>query len=462
MVQAPTGAEVLAYGRDYDKENENLAEELLRKLRKNLNGYYAATGSKYITDPEAIEALTEVIGLMENLYIRYEDKADFDNISDYENQILGANCLPTLETLRHLKQMSDSFVRIMALAHGFKDRQKTKFPWEDIIKKKLHISPLSQNEVDYMNKVCRYRWQRTVFFWTHSCVVDNNDIHCLYTGINNSGKTNTDVCMMREGNKYFREFWHVEEEPGVPLHKFSMKKDVMYTPAPEAVTEYIGTRKFQTVAVTEGMGAAINLRSLNKQTIDMGIDAFRKRFQNCIVGYEYQVNKRPTALMMERYNNWIQKMGQRHMVLSLPNAYVNRADKFFFTELDDLRTDDEVNVWIRHKNPNYVTTMYAPKMGPRAQRRFDNFRNAAEESLKKARETKTTFKDIEYGLIREMYEQETNNNIVRIDIPNQLRENFDWDDKRITKFMKKYQDYIELLKIQKWQAKEVAQVGAAN
>jgi hypothetical protein len=187
----------------------------------------------------------------------------------------------------------------------------------------------------------------------------------------------------------------------------------------------------------------------------MGVNAFRKRFQNCIVGYEYQVNDRATKLLMERFTTWIQKMGKKHSVLSIPSPFINKKDKFYFAELDDLRSDDQMSYWIQFKNPNYAGVMYAPKMGVKRQKKFEEYRQITEEDLYKAKETKTTFKDEEYSLIHDIYEREADGSMARIDIPTYLREEVAWeDDKRIGKFMRKYEDYVALMKIRTMRKKK--------
>lgn len=206
-------------------------------------------------------------------------------------------------------------------------------------------------------------------------VIEEGDAHILLSGPNLSGKTDTALPFLGAANKYLVEYFHVKkynethlklhpEDADIPQRRFSIKKDVYVTPEGDELKNRFVQEQFQTIDVNEGMEAGNNMQSNKAQTVELGIKRFTTRSYHNIVIWEYQVQKRMTAMMLEGMNFWMQKMRKRHYILSIPSTLVRKKDPYYMQELEKCRTDSEISYWMRYLNPNYIHTFKAPHMKP--------------------------------------------------------------------------------------------------
>jgi hypothetical protein len=255
--------------------------------------------------------------------------------------------------------------------------------WDQELKKKLEFNePFTEDEQNFYD-VIQKDYRRFAFITTYYVVKCKGDAHILLSGPNNSGKTNTAILFLACCNKFLVDFWHVKkynemhlklhpELRDVPQRKFSIIKDVFVTPDSDQLKERFVQEQFQTIDINEGMEAATNLQSNKAEAVELGVKRFTTRSYHNIIVWEYQVQQRPTAMMLEGMNFWIQKMRKRHFVLSMASTLVRKKDPYYMKELDKCRTDNQISYWMKYINPNYIHTFKAPKLKAKYEKIFQN------------------------------------------------------------------------------------------
>ena len=241
-------------------------------------------------------------------------------------------------------------------------------------KKKLEFRPFTEQEQSFYDHINR-DYRRQAFLTAHYVVVEEGDAHILLSGPNLSGKTDTALPFLACCNKYLVDFYKVKryndihlkahpEDADVLQRRFSIKKDVYVTPEADELQQRFIQEQYQTIDINEGMEAATNMQSNKAEAVALGIKRFTTRSYHNIVIWEYQVQQRPTAMMLEGMNFWMQKMRKRHYILSIASTLVRKKDPYYMKELEKCRTDNQISYWMRYENPNYIHTFRAPHMKP--------------------------------------------------------------------------------------------------
>ena len=178
---------------------------------------------------------------------------------------------------------------------------------------------------------------------------------------------------------YLREYWAKQKLRGLPnecltqktlddltkVRHFSMKVDVSYYPDPESITARIGDgSRFNVMVITEGMKAAIDLRSWDANVIDMILELFTERASNNYISFEYQLTRRPPRMLRSRFNVWQHKPSQKWIVMSMPSSVYRNEDPLLTKEIEKKRGDKAVSHWLAHKSGNYnfIAKIKAPTL----------------------------------------------------------------------------------------------------
>lgn len=358
-----------------------------------------------IKDTVAIGELRKSFSQAKYLFNKYKEFNAAKNAQAYLDFLITQRELDTLSTIKNLETLSDLLATMLGIRHGFMDKIDDREPWDSTIKKKLEFPDMTDEERSYRAKLDR-EWKQLAFDVTYYIVKCKGDAHILLAGPNLSGKSNTAIPFLMMCNKILREFWkvdrynefYVEKHPevkGVKLRKFNIKKDVSVTPNSQELKDRFKNEQYQTIDVNEGMEAATNLQSMKAENIALAIRRFTTRSYHNIVVWEYQVQDRPTAMMLEGMNFWFQKMRKRHFILSIASTLVRKKDPYYLKELSKCRTDKEIGTWMTNKtkngNPNFVHVFRSPKMGPKLESRFQMWYWESKDKQAEGEKTRRSF-----------------------------------------------------------------------
>jgi len=467
---APQSAGII-FQHHYDRELEAQTEIKLMNMIKAFQEWCVrevrfVNGKKYvrpITDSEAIGELGQIYSEVGLLCDAYKEKDAVKMIDDYLEWLSHQHELDGPSTLANLRSLAKIVAENLKRKHRFMDRMEEKKPWDREIKKKLEFNPLTPEEEAFYNKLEK-EWIKLAWLLTYYVVKMEGDAHILLTGPNNSGKTNTATCLLRKCNWFLVNYWKVtkyndfwiEDHPecaNIPLDRFKIRRDVYVIPNPEQLELRFNSGQYQCIDVNEGMEAATSLQSQKKEVVSLGINRFVSRSYHNIVIWEYQVQHRSTAMMLEGMNFWIQKMKKRHFVLSMPSSLVRKRDPYNFLKLDKCEDDDEIGRWMV-KQKNYIHTFRAPRLNAHNQKIFKRWYHDQKELEKSAKEVRSK-KGVEYDLmIQNIWEKVNVSHVLSyIDLESSLDEmGYNNNDKKA--FMRDYSKYNRLKQYEKWNKKQ--------
>ena len=415
-----------------------------------------------ITDSEAIGEIREIYATVGMLCDKYNEPEAVKVIDAYLKWLSEQHELNGPATLNDLHTLAKIMANNLGRKHRFMDNLDKVKVWDRELKKKLEFHQFPPKVEEYFNKISG-EWRKLAFLLCWYVVVEGGDAHILLTGPNNSGKTNTACCILRKCNWYLINYWkvtkyneyYIEKHPesaAVPLDKFSIKRDCYVIPDPEALEKRFNSGQFQCIDVNEGMEAATSLQSMKKDVVSLGVNRFTSRSYHNIVIWEYQVQHRSTAMMIEGMNFWIQKMKKRHFVLSMPSSLVRKRDPYNFNQLDKCEDDDAIGDWMI-KQKNYVHTFKAPKLGPKNEKIFKQHYNEQKMLQKEGKDVRTK-KGLGYELmIKEMWERVNKDHTMSIlDLEGSLDE-MGYNKKDKDAFMRDYGKYGRIKSYEKWNKK---------
>jgi hypothetical protein len=132
------------------------------------------------------------------------------------------------------------------------------------------------------------------------------------------------------------------------------------------------------------------MQSNKADAIRLGIQRLTTRSYHNIIIWEYQVQQRPTGMMLEGMNFWMQKMRKRYYILSIASTLVRKKDPYYMKELEKCRSDNEISYWMKYSNPNYIHTFKAPHMKPKFRKIFQDHYWEQKEKQSKAETARKT------------------------------------------------------------------------
>lgn len=460
------------FQKNYDKECQHEIETGIAALLKTMTGYCIDTGATVITDAEVVAHITgnieEILQKCKQLYLKY--KEPLEKIERVETEISGLfriNCGkddPTNgpDMRDRLKKLQIMEIQDIALKHKLMDKTMEREPWEKGVKKKFFLNEIPEEEWAphelYLQGI-RRGWKKLVFLETAYMVMKNGDIVKLISGINNSGKTWTSLPQARMANWYLRNYWapqkpskNLAQETLDDLKKvkpFSMKRDVSYYPDPDSIRAKIaeGTR-FNTTPITEGMKAAINIRSWDPKVIDMILEIFTERASNNYMSFEYQLTRRPPKMLLARFNVWEHKPSQKWMVVSMPSSVYRTEDPLLTKEIEKLKGDRQVSHWLTHKkgNSNFVAKLKAPTLSPKYDALFKINRKEAKEEYEKGRKVKMSIGNEWYNKIAEYHKLVETGQMAYIKIPDLLKAR-KFNDAQVAQFLRDFNKWDRVMKL---------------
>lgn len=317
---------------------------------------------------------------------------------------------------------------------GFKDLSK---PW----KNKWNGETLIPFEY-YKN--IKEDWEKLAFLLTHHTVTNNGDIHGMDSGVNNSGKTNTAIAILKEMNRLYREYWKVSYNKNkfIEIPEFDLEKNIAYLPVESSLDDLLGDTQFRTQDLNEGMKFATRANWQNKKAQDAAATAYVARAHFPTVFYEYQVSTSPPGYFQTRFNLWIHKMSKRWMVVSSASGLYRKADPYYLDELTKLRTDEEISSWFVHKNPNYIIKMKAPRMTKKDEKKFKKLQAEAHLKLQSANRIKMELDDSMFIKIEELWKRVQNNEITKMDFEEVMKSDYpEMTKDQYRRFMRMYQKF---------------------
>ena len=456
----------LAFNLNYDKDLEENTSRKLINLIKSIKGYYVEYGQTTLADPVAIAEVSSIIEPMIRLFIKYHENTD--QLIQYRKILLQATTLETVPTLELLQYLNENLAQIMGVKHNFKDKTEEYEPWDKKLSKKLELpGQLKKSQEEQIGRTTDEVWEyykklkpkakKMAFLISWDVAMNEGDARILLSGPNKSGKTDTALILLYWINGFLRNFWKVSpwspkylathpERANDKLPKMKITKDfVLCSPDAEDMTRFQEGRQFITLDINEGMEKGTNLESLRAEVIKSAVKRFTTRVKHNVIIEEYQVAKRPTALMVEGMNYWIQKMGKKHFVLSMASHLVRKSDPYYFAELDKCRDDKEIGRWMTGKgkkgNPNYIGTFKMPKLGDKARAKFDAEYDRQQQEKEEIESIKLHANNTVFAKIKEFW------NLINIehlmneqDIQQELL-SIGYKQAQITKFMYQYDKY---------------------
>lgn len=429
-------------------------------------------------DYELLAEIKGIISPLRRLYQKYHENTT--NVDYFNEQVKRAIVLDVQWTIDSLETLETEFLKLIAVKHKFMDKVEDYEPWEEKVKKKFQLRELNEaEEIYYATK--KTTWQQYCFFVSMFVVVRNGDFHALVAAPNDGGKTNTALMILREINRNYRNFWmlqpryrekiqpwqpdYLEKHPelkGQQLMKWSIRRDVMVKPSGDQIARRLEIEQYRCIDINEPMEAATNLQSMDRKVIQMGVKRYTTRSQHNALLYEYQVAKRPTALMLEGMNCWFNKMGLRWMVISMASHLYRRTDPYYMIEADKCRGDRAFSKWMVGKgengNPNYIIKCRAPKMPLFMESQFERFYKTEQDKERQEQEDKNAL-DLRYmNEIKIFWQQIEDEDIAYMDLPRILQEDYKFNANQIRKFMREFDKYDAIQKMMKMRIrnKEIA------
>lgn len=390
----PDGSETndkgLYFQPSYDRANENQLEWDITNMIGALQEFSVRNtkiieGKKHfplIYDSEAIGRIRRMFSTGKLILLKYKEDEAVEKVNMVLDFLTDQYALDTKQTIQNLELLSDLIARHLGQEQQFKDKTHAKFIWDSELKKKLEILEMLPEHQEFYSNI-QGMWRKLAFIITYYVVVCGGDAHILLSGPNNSGKTNTALSILAKCNWYLVNYWkvkrynevHTKEHPelaDVPQRRFSIKKDVYVTTEAHELQDRFKAEQYQCIDINEGMEVATNMQSQRADAVQVGVKRYTSRSYHNIVVWEYQVQQRPTAMMVEGMNFWIQKMRKRHFVLSVASTLVRKKDPYYFHELNKCRKERDISFWMKYLNPNYIATFKAPKLKERYVRIFQN------------------------------------------------------------------------------------------
>lgn len=462
----------------YDRANENQLETDIVNMIGSLQDY-RSRNARYvnshwevsdIADPMAIGAIRRMFSFGKLLLNKYKETQAVEQVNNYLKIFTMYPTLNTDAAIENLELLSDLIAKHLGQDQQFKDKTFATFVWDKELSKKLEFPQLSQDEQAYYDAI-KKDWRKLAWLITFYVVKCEGDAHILLSGPNLSGKTNTAICFLKQCNYYLVDYWkvkrynetHTKEHPedvGVLQRKFSIKKDVYVTPEASELQERFKSEQYQTIDINEGMEVATNTQSQKNDAVQMGVKRYTTRSYHNIVIWEYQVQKRPTAMMVEGMNFWFQKMRKKHFVLSLASTLIRKSDPYYFQELDKCRTENSISFWMRYLNPNYIKTFSAPRLKPRYKREFDLHYWRQKDKQAQALKVKTSRTKGYETMLEQIYtEINEKHTLSLIELSERLDE-LGYQDLDKKQFMRDYGKYKRVRLWENWGKKDEKQVGA--
>ena len=471
------------YQKNYDKECQHNIETGFGELSKVITDYSIKNGTEIITEWEAVGEIKSHIMIVlqwcKQLYYKYHEdtqtdpktgittmKEGYSRLKAFEKEITNAQWIEKPRTIEWLDIVQEYEIKDIAVKHKLMDKTMDKQPWEREVKKKFFLNEIPIEEwaphEAYLNSI-RTPWKRMNFLETGFMVLKNGDIVKLISGINNSGKTWTSMPQAHQVNWYLVNYWAKQKLLGIKgecltqetlddlqkVKPFSMKRDTSFYPDPDSIRNKIaeGTR-FNTMPITEGMKAAINLRSWDAKVIDMILEIFTERASNNYMSFEYQLTRRPPKMLLSRFNVWQHKPSQKWLVLSMPSSVYRTEDPLFSKEIEKIKGDGKVSRWLVSKagNSNFIAKMKAPRLNPYYAALFKKYRKEAKEEYEKGRTVKASLGNEWYNKIAEYHRMVEEGQIAFVKIPDMLRAR-KLTDIQVSQFMRDYNKWDRVAKL---------------
>jgi len=377
---------------------------------------------------------------------------DYTFILQLEKSLTGVFLLDATYLISSLKILQDIEIRDIAVKHKLMDRTTEKEPWELETKKKFWLNDLDEAYEEYAQSIIK-PWKRLNFYETCYMVLKGGDIIKLISGPNNSGKTWTDIPQAAWVNWLLRNFWAKQEDPMIKpdimeglkkIERFTMPKNVMFYPDADMIRSRVSDGSmFNTVCITEGLKAAINLKSWDPGVIDMITEMFTERSSHNYIAFEYQLARRPPKMLVGRFNEWQHKMNQKWMVVSMPSSIYRTEDPLYTTEVEKLKGDRRISSWFTHRsgNTNFIAKMKTPKLKDRYDKQFKKLRKIAKEELEKGMKIKKGFGSVWYLKIEEYWKQVHDGQIAYMNLRDILSKKHQFTDEQVVKFMREYDKF---------------------
>ena len=385
----PGGALIwqLHYDRDMEADTEKHLMDLTMWLQEwNSRNTRTVGGIPYVSpikDSQAIGEIRKVFSQTRILLMGYREWDAAALIKGYLDWLNNQRVLDAVDTLKNLDMLAEIIAKDLKRKHNFRDKVEKERKWDQELKKKLEFPDLTQEERKYYDTIDR-EWKKLAWLITYYVVKLGGDAHILLSGPNLSGKSNTAIRFLKKCNWYLMHYWnvnkynefHTEKHPelkDVKQDKFDIERDVYINIDPNKLRRRFEEEQYQCIDINESMETATNLQSMKTDVIELGVKRYTTRSYHNIVIWEYQVQTRPTAMMLEGMNFWFQKMKKRHFILSVASTLVRKKDPYYMKELEKCRSDKEIGKWMEDLNPNYIHTFRAPKLSENEERKFQVF-----------------------------------------------------------------------------------------
>lgn len=274
-------------------------------------------------------------------------------------------------------------------------------------------------------------------------MLNDSDIYCNYSGVPGFGKSTLAVYDGWITNYYLHHDYHVAES--LTMNQF-ISKNVVYKPTAKDINDLLRAKKYNVKVFDEGYLAALNLMPVDKFLVEFIQNVNITRSSCNSVGFCFQNMERAVRALKERFNLWVHKpFKARGYLFAKSNLFITK-DPWGVKNLLDATTEEAILFHLNH-NPNKVITFKTRPLKERAWKFYNELKVGAHEEIKKSRDIRESIAESHTILLDELYDKISSKNMALTDIPDYLREKYDFNESQIKGTSRSYLRYEEMKKI---------------
>ena len=292
----------------------------------------------------------------------------------------------------------------------------------------------------------RHRRQRIAFIYAANIATNDSDIYSVNSGVPNSGKSTKGINESYRVIKYLREICNKDTD------KFSLKDDVIYTD--ELNVQDLSNADYRHKVIDDGYMQALNLD--NTSTIANLIKVVNStRNHHHLMEWNFQKPTRSAKGLFERFNIFTFKPRIRSpwtILMAMSPMMILTSDPWYLNELLGSKgqvSDYTIKNWLK-LNPNLVCDYTEVKMPPRRWAIYQKYKNEAQARYAKDMQYAKSLKQIDTGMMEEVYQKLKAGVITKKDISEYLTQVYHYTQAQVMKFITKYDEFERMKKIMEY------------
>ena len=239
----------------------------------------------------------------------------------------------------------------------------------------------------------------------------------------------------------------LRHEFDIDIPKFSLKNNVVYKPEAKDMNDMLNQEKYNIKLFDEGYLVAMNLMPIDKFLLEFIQTVNITRSKNNYIGFCFQNMDRAIRALKERFNIWVHKTHkQRAYLFAKSNLFITK-DPWATKKLLDCGGDELKMLYFLNHNPNKVCTFRTKAMKEKPWKHYKALKNQAQDEIKRNREIREGITQSHNLISEELYERiNVKKDLAIGDIPDFLREKYDFDEPEIKGSIKRYYGYSTMAK----------------